>query len=52
MLAANVEAHCLCLHLTQNGPDLDTSRAPYCSIGAEEEIRTPDPLLGKEVLYH
>ena len=20
--------------------------------GAEEEIRTPDPLLGKEMLYH
>ena len=22
------------------------------SVGAEEEIRTPDPLLGKEMLYH
>ena len=50
MLAANVKAHGPPPSLTENRPDLDTSRAPYCSSGAEDEIRTRDPLLGKEVL--
>jgi hypothetical protein len=26
--------------------------APSIASGAEEGIRTPDPLLGKEMLYH
>ena len=46
MLAANVKAHGPPPPLTEQRPDLDTSRAPYCSIGAEEGIRTLDPLLG------
>ena len=52
MLAADVKAHGPPPSLTGNRPDLDTSRAPYCCSGAEDEIRTRDPLLGKEVLYH
>ena len=49
MLAANVKAHGPRPSLAENRPDLDTSRAPLCSTGAEDEIRTRDFLLGKEV---